>query len=444
MSSYSRVDRDGTAARIVGFLGGHQRIELRNLDRVLSLLVLAEAEQVGFVLRPPAIEVELVLGHDRLAAVARPARRRARRQIGTPGGPLLRPCRVPTSPAVDLQRVLARRAGRTRARRAARRPTARLRRDPAAAAAAASCSSSAAKANVAGSETWRRLTVVPRAAMLLVARRRSRSASAARGRPSACSITGARASSRRRSDACRCRSAAPAGGGCSFLPSSSNRLTNGRWRRAATLGDRVAVEFQIRLCSAGSGSGRPRSSCARRAMKHDAGLGLVEHRQQRVEPGQERLQPGFAGERFVGAVVQQNHGRLERQHVLLEMREAVGHGAKAGPGLAEHVVAAPAQVAKLNVAAGESGWSARLPDSRASARARSTCCPAGPRGRRRPGRRARDLPARGRTLGERSAMNERGERDEETTPESRSLGQGSISWQVGRQAGRDDRGCIRV
>ena len=44
-----------------------QRVELRDLDRVVALLVLAEAEQVRDVLRPPAVEEEQVLGVDRLA-----------------------------------------------------------------------------------------------------------------------------------------------------------------------------------------------------------------------------------------------------------------------------------------------------------------------------------------------------------------------------------------
>src|SRR5690606_37032297 len=50
---------------LLGF--SHQRIELRDLDGVVALFVLAEAEQVGEVLRPPAVEVELVLLLNRLA-----------------------------------------------------------------------------------------------------------------------------------------------------------------------------------------------------------------------------------------------------------------------------------------------------------------------------------------------------------------------------------------
>src|SRR5260370_14082101 len=42
------------------FLLDDQRIELRNLDRVLPLLVLTEAEQVRLVLWPPAVEIETI------------------------------------------------------------------------------------------------------------------------------------------------------------------------------------------------------------------------------------------------------------------------------------------------------------------------------------------------------------------------------------------------
>ena len=44
-----------------------ERVELGDLDGVLPLLVLAEAEQVRLVLRPPAVEEQLVLRDDRLA-----------------------------------------------------------------------------------------------------------------------------------------------------------------------------------------------------------------------------------------------------------------------------------------------------------------------------------------------------------------------------------------
>src|SRR5260221_14738887 len=47
-------------------LGRDQRVELRNFAGVLPLLMLAEAEQVGHVLRPPAVEVEFVFGDDGL------------------------------------------------------------------------------------------------------------------------------------------------------------------------------------------------------------------------------------------------------------------------------------------------------------------------------------------------------------------------------------------
>ena len=45
----------------------HERVELGDLLRVLPLLVLAEAEQVRLVLRPPAVEEQLVLGDHGLA-----------------------------------------------------------------------------------------------------------------------------------------------------------------------------------------------------------------------------------------------------------------------------------------------------------------------------------------------------------------------------------------
>src|SRR4051794_39379035 len=44
----------------------YQRVELRDLAGVLALLVLAEQEQIGDVLRPPAEEIQLVLRQDRL------------------------------------------------------------------------------------------------------------------------------------------------------------------------------------------------------------------------------------------------------------------------------------------------------------------------------------------------------------------------------------------
>ena len=42
-------------------------IEERNLRRIIALLVLAEPEEIGFVLRPPAMKKESILGNDRLA-----------------------------------------------------------------------------------------------------------------------------------------------------------------------------------------------------------------------------------------------------------------------------------------------------------------------------------------------------------------------------------------
>ena len=42
----------------------NQGVELGDLFRVLALLVLAEQEEIGFVLRTPAMEVELVILDD--------------------------------------------------------------------------------------------------------------------------------------------------------------------------------------------------------------------------------------------------------------------------------------------------------------------------------------------------------------------------------------------
>src|SRR5579859_7731037 len=47
--------------------GGDKGVELGDLAGVVALLVLAKAEEVGFVLRAPAVEVQLVLGDDELA-----------------------------------------------------------------------------------------------------------------------------------------------------------------------------------------------------------------------------------------------------------------------------------------------------------------------------------------------------------------------------------------
>ena len=47
-----------------GFGLGDQGVELGDFDRVVALFVFAESEQVGEVLRPPAVEVELVLVTD--------------------------------------------------------------------------------------------------------------------------------------------------------------------------------------------------------------------------------------------------------------------------------------------------------------------------------------------------------------------------------------------
>ena len=48
-------------------LGLDERVEQGDLAGVVALLVLAEAEEVRLVLGPPAVEVQLVLGVDRLA-----------------------------------------------------------------------------------------------------------------------------------------------------------------------------------------------------------------------------------------------------------------------------------------------------------------------------------------------------------------------------------------
>ncbi len=47
-----------------GFPFGDERIELGNLDGVLALLVFAEAEEIGPVLRTPAVKEEFVLFAD--------------------------------------------------------------------------------------------------------------------------------------------------------------------------------------------------------------------------------------------------------------------------------------------------------------------------------------------------------------------------------------------
>src|SRR5207253_1578919 len=44
-----------------------ERVKLGNFLGVLSLLMLAEAKEVGFVLWPPAVEVETIFGDDSLA-----------------------------------------------------------------------------------------------------------------------------------------------------------------------------------------------------------------------------------------------------------------------------------------------------------------------------------------------------------------------------------------
>src|SRR5262249_19892569 len=56
---------------------GDQRVELRYLAGVLPLLVLAEAEEVGLILGPPAVEIELVLLDDRLSQLLGLVQRRA-------------------------------------------------------------------------------------------------------------------------------------------------------------------------------------------------------------------------------------------------------------------------------------------------------------------------------------------------------------------------------
>src|SRR5438309_60820 len=50
----------------LSFLGFHQRVEPGNLDGVVALLMTAEPEQIGDVLRPPAVEEQAVLVVDRL------------------------------------------------------------------------------------------------------------------------------------------------------------------------------------------------------------------------------------------------------------------------------------------------------------------------------------------------------------------------------------------
>src|SRR5439155_14377763 len=48
----------------LGLGGFDERVELRNLDGVLPLLAFAEAEEVGLIRRPPAVEEERVLADD--------------------------------------------------------------------------------------------------------------------------------------------------------------------------------------------------------------------------------------------------------------------------------------------------------------------------------------------------------------------------------------------
>src|SRR5262245_1375798 len=59
-------NRDDEAGDL-GLPGSDERVELRYLAGVLALLVLAEAEEVRLVLRPPAVEEQLVLDDDHLA-----------------------------------------------------------------------------------------------------------------------------------------------------------------------------------------------------------------------------------------------------------------------------------------------------------------------------------------------------------------------------------------
>src|SRR5579863_1364337 len=87
------------------FLGGNQRVELRNLATIAALLVFAEAEQVGLVLRPPAVEVEAILGDDGASQLLRLSELRPGAKDDT-SLPLLGAGRVDRL-AVNVQRVAA-------------------------------------------------------------------------------------------------------------------------------------------------------------------------------------------------------------------------------------------------------------------------------------------------------------------------------------------------
>ena len=97
---------DGDAElRDVGFLLRDDRIELRDLGREVTLLLLPEAEDVGLVLRAPAVEVLQVLVGDRLLEFRRLIVGRAFRDRKS-----ARPLRFAAGEdagAVDLERVLA-------------------------------------------------------------------------------------------------------------------------------------------------------------------------------------------------------------------------------------------------------------------------------------------------------------------------------------------------
>ena len=89
----------------LGLLRRDQLFELGDLSRVVALLVLAEAEEVGRVLRPPAMEVEPVLGDDR-PAECQLAGRRPRQVRGDAGGQFPRVVFSVILP-VNPQRVIA-------------------------------------------------------------------------------------------------------------------------------------------------------------------------------------------------------------------------------------------------------------------------------------------------------------------------------------------------
>ena len=88
-----------------GLFGGHERIELRYLDGILALFMLAKAEQVSLVLRTPSIKIQQILFLDCAVQCLRLCEVRSVGQCHA-GQPLL--CRGSTDVLTrDLQEVLS-------------------------------------------------------------------------------------------------------------------------------------------------------------------------------------------------------------------------------------------------------------------------------------------------------------------------------------------------